>query len=385
MIQRLPPSQIKMRPRPSSSSNTYVSVITAGRQSPCHELVCVLHPVSVDPRAIMMKRTYTNPVHEAYLADPYAWRHDSLYFVIGTGATEAAGPVATSPSKQPTIFPVLRSRDLVRWREIGHALVRPDPSFGDTFWAPEIVRTDGGWLLYYSVGWQDRLHQIRVARSEKPWGPFVDLAGLTDPRVCPFAIDPHPFRDRDGAWYLFHARDFLNDVDDEGRPARAGTALVAYALDDMTKLAPTGVTVARARWDWQRFAANRQMYGRVFDWHTLEGPFVVLRDGRYYCFYSGGCWRTDTYGVDYVVADSVLGPYSDAGAEQGPRILRTVPERVMGPGHCSVISDPDVGSHVLVYHAWGPDMTARRLCIDALSFGASGPRSPGPTWAEQTL
>jgi beta-xylosidase len=318
------------------------------------------------------------------MADPYAWRHESEYFAIGTGAPEADGTVASAPRLEPTVFPLLQSNDLVHWREIGRALVRPDSSLGDTFWAPEVVRADGDWLLYYSVGWADRLHQIRVARSTEPWGPFIDGVGLTDPRECPFAIDPHPFRDRDGRWYLFHARDFLNDRDDEGRPARAGTALVVHALDDMTTLAPTGVTVARARWDWQRFAANRSMYGRVFDWHTLEGPFVVLHDGSYYCFYSGGCWQTESYGVDYVVADSVLGPYSDAGAEKGPRVLKTVPGRVMGPGHCSIVSEPGGGRHVVVYHAWGADLAARRLCIDPLSF-ANGPQSPGPTWTEQTL
>lgn len=329
-----------------------------------------------------MKRTYKNPVYPAYMADPYAWRHDALYLAIGTGLAEADGSVEPS---EPTIFPILESSDLIHWRRIGRALIRPEASLGDTFWAPEVVRADREWLLYYSVGWNDRLHQIRVARSGTPWGPFVDVAQLTDPDACPFAIDPHPFRDRDGRWYLFHARDFLSDVDDEGRPVRAGTALVVHALEDMTKLAPTGVTVARARWDWQRFAADRPMYGRIFDWHTLEGPFVVLHQGRYYCFYSGGCWHTDTYGVDYVVADSVLGPYSDAGAEDGPRVLRTVPGEVIGPGHCSIVSVPDAARHFVVYHAWGADMTARRLCIDPLSFAADGPRSPGPTWTEQSL
>ncbi len=331
-----------------------------------------------------MKRTYTNPVYPAYLADPYAWRHESLYFAIGTGLAEADGSVATS-STEPTIFPLLESSDLIQWRSIGRALIRPDASFGDTFWAPEVVRTEREWLLYYSVGWEDRLHQIRVARSDAPTGPFVDVGGLTDPRHCAFAIDPHPFRDRDGRWYLFHARDFLNEADDDGRAARAGTALVVHALDAMTQLAPTGVTVARARWDWQRYAANRPMYGALFDWHTLEGPFVVLHDGRYYCFYSGGCWQTDSYGVDYVVADSVLGPYRDDGAEQGPRVLRTVPDRVKGPGHCSIVREPDAARDFIVYHAWDAAMTARRLCIDPLWFTADGPRSSGPSFTEQSL
>ena len=331
-----------------------------------------------------MKLQYRNPVHAAYFADPYAWTHESRYLAIGTGAAEAGGFAPASGRAEATIFPLLESADLVHWRAFGKALIRPDPSFGDTFWAPEVVHANGEWLLYYSVGWEDRLHQIRVARSATPSGPFVDAAGLTDPRDCPFAIDPHPFRDRDGKWYLFHARDFLSDTDDEGRSVRPGTALVVHALDDMTTLSPVGVTVARARFDWQRFSMDRPMYGSRFDWHTLEGPFVVLHEDRYYCFYSGGCWQTDTYGVDYVVASSPLGPYADAGAEHGPRVLRSVPGRVLGPGHCSILNVRGA-AHLIVYHAWDAGVTARRLSIDPLSFTADGPRSLGPTWSEQSL
>jgi hypothetical protein len=56
----------------------------------------------------------------------------------------------------------------------------------------------------------------------------------------------------------------------------------------------------------------------------------------------------------------------------------------VGPGHCSIVSEPGAGRHVVVYHAWGADLAARRLCIDPLSF-ANGPQSPGPTWTEQSL
>lgn len=326
---------------------------------------------------------YTNPVHGEYFADPYVWWSGDAYCAVGTGPAEAAGTVGGASG--PTVFPLLRSSDLVSWRAAGHALVRPDPSLGDAYWAPEVVQADGRWFLYYSVGHGDARHQLRVAASDDALGPYEDVAALTDPERVPFAIDPHPFRDADGRWYLFHARDFLDRRDERGRVVRAGTALVVHPLLGMTALAPEGRTVARARFDWQRFAADRPMYGRVFDWHTLEGPCVVLRDGRYYCLYSGGCWQTETYGLDYVVAESVLGPYSDEGSEAGPRVLRTVPGKVLGPGHCSVVTGPDGKTAYVVYHAWGPDRGARRMCIDELVFTPEGPRSPGPTWTERKL
>jgi GH43 family beta-xylosidase len=330
----------------------------------------------------MHTRRYINPIHAGYFADPFVWRHGSDYYAVGTGRGEAAGMTAVMHG--PSVFPLLHSSDLVHWQPAGHALVRPATALGDTFWAPEVAFAAGQWWLYYSVGHADRLHQLRVAKSDHPRGPFHDCAALTDLRSCPFAIDPHPFRDEDGRWYLFHARDFLDQRAECGRAVRPGTALVVHELHDMIELA-AGRTVLRASCDWQRFAADREMYGSRFDWHTLEGPCVVKHGPLYFCLYSGGCWHRDTYGVDYAVASSVLGPYSDEGVEHGPRVLRTVPGKVLGPGHCSVTMEPHGSALVLAYHAWDVNMTARRLCIDPLRFDGPGPRSPGPTWTEQSL
>src|SRR5204862_6333057 len=153
------------------------------------------------------------------------------------------------------------------------------------FWAPEVALGDDGvFYLYYSVGWGDKNHMIFVAASDHPAGPYRQVAGpLIDPNQCPFAIDPSPFRDEDGRWYLFYARDFLETAGG----TRAGTALAVRPMEGMTKLAGEERTVLRARHDWTLFKAHREMYGRVWDWHTLEGPFVIRRNGRYYCLYSG--------------------------------------------------------------------------------------------------
>jgi beta-xylosidase len=324
---------------------------------------------------------YTNPVYPGYFADPYVWRRGDDYFAIGTGPEEAEGVV--TESRHPSVFPILHSRDLVHWKSLGRALVRPGRAVGNSFWAPEVAYADGRWYLYYSVGHGDQRHQLRVAVSDDPAGPYGDCVPLTDVAEVPFAIDPHPFRDHDGRWYLFHARDFP-DAHPDGA-YRAGTALVVHELESMTRLSGVGRTVVRARCDWQRFAAERSMYGRIFDWHTLEGPCVLAHDGRYYCLYSGGCWQTESYGVDYAVAEHVLGPYDDQGNEAGPRVLCTVPDHVIGPGHCSVVLGPDDETHMIVYHAWDTRMTARTMRIDALRFGPDGPRSTGPSWTEREL
>jgi glycosyl hydrolase family 43 len=190
----------------------------------------------------------------------------------------------------------------------------------------------------------------------------------------PFTIDAHPFRDEDGRWYLYYCRDFL-DPDGEGR---VGTGIVVDRLVGMTRLAGERRTVVRPNADWQLYERQRRWYGRVWDWYTVEGPFVRKHEGHY-CFYSGGAWREPNYGVSYVVAEHAMGPFaSEAGAE-GPEILRTQPGRVIGPGHASVAHAPDNVHEYIVYHAWDPGHNIRLMRMDRLDWGEEGPSSPGPT------
>ncbi len=318
------------------------------------------------------RRVHRNPVYGSYFADPFVWKWQDVYYAIGTGQLEAAGRVVGK------IFPILQSPDFFQWQFASNALTPPPQALGDTYWAPAVACADGRFYLYYSVGHGDARHQLRVAMSDSPQGPYQDLGTtLVDPASCPFAIDPHPFLDEDGQWYLFYARDFLETTDRQ----RAGTALVAARMNSMTELASGEHVILRARSDWQRFQAKRPMYGGLWDWHTLEGPCVWKHDGRYYCFYSAGRWENETYGVDYGVADHVMGPYSDAGNEAGPRALRTVPGHVLGPGHNSIVLGPDGESEYMVYHAWDKEMTARRMFVDRLTWTSKGPRCEGPTWS----
>jgi beta-xylosidase len=333
-----------------------------------------------------MASEYTNPVYPAYFADPFMWRHEDTYYAVGTGVLEARseaghGGGALTVDGRPGVFAILRSADMLSWSPVGAALVALHPDFGDAYWAPEIAFAGGRFYLYYSVGRGDKAHHLRVATANVPEGPYEDRGvRLTDPFTTPFAIDASPFQDDDGQWYLFWAEDFL----DTGGGARAGTGLVMDRLADMTRLAGEKRVVLRARHEWQRFMSNRIMYGARYDWHTLEGPCVRKRHGRYWCFFSAGRWENDTYGVDFAVAPSVTGPYSDAGNDEGPRVLRTVPGLVLGPGHNSVAQSGS-GTDYIVYHAWDASMTARRMFIDAMEWPPEGPCCAGPSCTRQPL
>jgi arabinan endo-1,5-alpha-L-arabinosidase len=271
------------------------------------------------------------------------------------------------------VFEILTSPDLVTWTSAGGALVPLADEVGTDYWAPEVAEVDGRFWMYYSVGHGHAGHHLRVAASDSPLGPFVDTGTNLTPDER-FAIDPHPFRDGDGRWYLYYARDVL-----EGD--RVGTSLAVAELATMTSLDGPGQLVLAPSADWQIFERQRSMYGQVYDWHTLEGPSVREHEGAYYCVYSGGSFLGEGYGVAWARADSPLGPWTEP-ADGTNRLLATVPGHVRGPGHNSIVTTAG-GSDVLVYHAWDEALEKRQMCIDVLEWGPAGPTTPGPTWTEQ--
>ncbi len=307
--------------------------------------------------------TYTNPVYSGNFPDPSVARFGEYYY--------AAGTTGTSRTPDGRIFTLLRSSNLVDWDSLGGAMIPPLPEKQREYWAPELATDGRKFYLYYCTGGiKPENFALRVAVSDRPEGPYVDNGGsLLDSDTNHFTIDPFPFRDDDGQWYLFYARNFT----DHTSTVHPGTALVVDRLVNMTQLAGDARVVVRAKHDWTLYEARRHMevYQQTFDWHTIEGPCVVKHEGRYYCFYSGANWQTPRYGVDYVVADHPLGPYSEGGDHA--RVLSGIPGHVRGPGHHSIVLGPDQRTPYFLYHAWDVGMTKRQLCLDRLQWTPEGP------------
>jgi beta-xylosidase len=322
-----------------------------------------------------MSLTYQNPVWPGYLADPFVLKTGGEYYAYGTGSSIG------DDLSNGRMFPVLHSKDLAHWDFFGGAL-QPLTDFASTaYWAPEVAERDGKFFMFYSAatGEGDEGHRLRVAIADHPVGPFIDAGREIIPDEG-FTIDAHPFRDpKDGQWYLYYAKDFFDE--------RVGTGTAVVPLqDDMMTPADAPRTVLRASSDWHIHARDRHIYNKVWDaWHTVEGPFVVERDGLYYCLYSGGAWHSENYGVSYGVAEHPLGPFRDEWSSEGPTVLRGIPGQVIGPGHNSVVLGPDDQTQFVVYHAWDVAQTARRMCIDPLVWTPDGPRCLGPTTGEQQL
>ena len=82
-------------------------------------------------------------------------------------------------------------------------------------------------------------------RSASATGPFEDAGDALTPEL-PFAIDPCPFRDVAGPWWLFYATDLV-----EGD--RPGTVLAVQRLRTMTELDGGPSVMLRATADWQLY------------------------------------------------------------------------------------------------------------------------------------
>jgi GH43 family beta-xylosidase len=271
-------------------------------------------------------------------------------------------------------FGVLRSRDLIDWQAVGGAM-EPLAESHPQYWAPEVTYDNGRFYLYYSAGDEERM-QMRVAVAVHPAGPFVDSGRhLTSEK---FAIDGHVFIDHDRAWYLFYATDFLDHQ-------HIGTGTVRDRLLDPYTLAGQPAPVTLPRYEWHVYDPQRAEKGGV-RWHTVEGPFVLEHKRRYYQMFSGGNWQNLSYGVSYAVADRVDTPDEWEQVADGERVLpvlRTIPGKVIGPGHNSVVRGPDNLQIYCIYHRWAEDSSARVLAIDGLDWAGDRLLVLGPSTTPQ--
>ena len=72
--------------------------------------------------------TFANPVLPGDYPDPTVVRTRGAFYASSTSASWAP------------IFPIFRSADLVRWRQVGAVFPRRPQWAGGNFWAPELVR-----------------------------------------------------------------------------------------------------------------------------------------------------------------------------------------------------------------------------------------------------
>jgi GH43 family beta-xylosidase len=259
----------------------------------------------------------------------------------------ADGWYATSTSDDwLPAFPVLHSRDLVHWRQVGSVLPRRPRWARNDFWAPELVHDDGRVLAYYAALARNGRRCIAGASAARIAGPYRDHGPIVCSRTG--EIDPLPVADEQGARWLVWKRD--------GNSRGRSTPILAAPL------APGGMSLAGAPLELFRDDA-------AWERHNVEAPALLRHGGFLYLLYSAGhcCGRNCTYATGVARATTLLGPW-----EKRRRPILRGGGGIRCPGHPGATRAPD-GTPLLAYHAYvRGDPSNRQLFVSPLHFDVKG-------------
>ena len=276
----------------------------------------------------------TNPVLARDFPDPFVLHVGDTYYAYATNGNGNQVQTATS-------------KDLAHWTPGPDALphVAPKWSFNGKTWAPEVLKIGDRYVLYYATN-----QQIGRAVATTPLGPFVDdsAAPLVAQPELGGAIDPSPFRDDDGSLYLYWKND--------------GNSLGTKTKIWVQRLSPDGLRVVGPAFQ------TGEVNDALWEGQVVEAPEMLEHDGRYYLFYSGNDYASDSYAVGYATCTSAMGPCVDAA--ENP-ILKTGCG-AYGPGHNALFGD------WTAYHAWNKTHTQRQLWISKLEWKNGKPVVDGP-------
>lgn len=282
--------------------------------------------------------TAGNPVFPGWYADPEGAVFNQQYWIY---------PTCSAPYKQQVLFDAFSSPDLIHWTK--------HPAILDTqrvkwaymaMWAPAIVYKDKKYFLFFGANdmQQDGAGGIGVAVADNPEGPFTDHLGrplISEIRNGAQPIDQFVFRDKDGQYYIYYGG--------------WGHCNVARLNNDFTALEPF---------------ADGNIYKEITPKGYVEGPFMFIRNHKYYFMWSEGGWGGPDYRVAYAIADSPLGPFERIGT-----ILQQDTTVATSAGHHSVIQVPGTGEWYIVYHRrplGETDRNHRVVCVDIMQFDAEG-------------
>lgn len=279
----------------------------------------------------------TGAVHPYDFPDPSLLIVGDTYYAYAT-----EGPAGA--------IQVLSSKDLRTWTVQTRALAnRPPWAKPGPIWAPSVHPIGGRYVLYYATRSKISSQQcISTAVSDDPAGPFIDLSPV--PLICQDdlggSIDPDVYLDQLGFAHLT----WKSEGETVGSRAKIWTQ--ALSIDG---LAVNGLA--------------KEMFEADDGWEqkTVENPSMVLLDGQWVLFYSGGKWNTDGYSVGYALCDGATGPCHRVADSR----LHTSAGGYVGPGGADVFRSRG-GRSLALYAAWDKgkvgNPNARRLHVAQVSF-----------------
>ena len=290
-----------------------------------------------------VKETSGNPIFEGWYADPEGIIFDDQYWIY---------PTYSAPYDEQVFMDAFSSTDLVNWTKHERIIDTSSVKWVKrALWAPAIIKKDSKYFLFFGANDIKNDNDpggIGVAVADKPEGPFKDHLGK--PLIDKFyngaqPIDQFVFKDKDGSYYIYY-----------GGWKHCN---VAKLKDDFTGIVPF---------------EDGTMFKEVTPDSYVEGPFMFIKDGKYYFMWSEGGWTGPDYSVAYAIADSPFGPFERIG-----KILQQDPNIGRGAGHHSVIHEPKSDKYYIVYHRrplTETDGNHRVTCIDEMQFDENGHIKP---------
>jgi beta-xylosidase len=278
-----------------------------------------------------------NPVFPGWYADPEGIIFDKQYWIY---------PTYSAPYDKQVFFDAFSSSDLVTWKKHPKIIDTTEIKWARrALWAPSIIKKENRYFLFFGandIQNDNEYGGIGVAVSDKPQGPFRDHLGK--PLIDKFhngaqPIDQFVFHDADGKYYLIYG-------------------------------GWRHCNIARLNNDFKGFIPfqGNEIFREITPEGYVEGPFMFIRNGKYYFMWSEGGWTGPDYSVAYAMADSPFGPFKRIG-----KVLQQDSRIATGAGHHSVIKQQE--NWYIVYHRrplTETDGNSRVTCIDRMYFDEQG-------------
>ena len=279
-----------------------------------------------------------NPIFEGWYADPEAVVFGKTFWIY---------PTYSDKYEKQVFLDAFSSVDLQSWhkhtRIIDTAAIRWAKK---AMWAPAIIQKDSNYYLFFSANdvHPGEVGGIGVGIAKNPQGPFKDHLGkplIDQVENGAQPIDQFVFRDKDGQYYMIY-----------GGWRHCN---IVRLKNDFTGLLPF---------------EDGKLYKEITPKDYVEGPFMFMRNNKYYFMWSEGGWGGPNYRVAYAISDSVFGPFERIGT-----VLQQDSAVATSAGHHSVLSIPGEDEWYIVYHRRPLGETHanhRVVCIDKMEFDKKG-------------
>jgi beta-xylosidase len=302
-------------------------------------VLLVTFTISCKPRPSEKTKQFSgNPLFEGWYADPEAIIYGDTYWIY---------PTYSDKFHRQVFMDCFSSPDLVNWTKHERIIDTAEVVWADSaMWAPGVIENKGKYFLFFAANdvHEGEVGGIGVAVADQPQGPFKDLLGkplIQDIVNGAQPIDQFIFKDKDGSFLMYYGG--------------WGKCNVVKLKEDFTGILPFD---------------DGEYFREVTPESYVEGPFMFIRDGKYYFMWSEGGWTGPDYKVAYAISDNPFGPFERIGV-----VLEQDPEVATGAGHHSVLHVPKTDQYYIVYHRrplGETDGNHRVTCIDKMEFDDNG-------------